>query len=548
MATDTAGKISLGLERITGFLQHGFPRDPRTGLRVVHVAGTNGKGSVCALISQALIAAGYKTGTFNSPHFLEPNDAIRIQDTPIAASKYRDLRAWINSLDEQLASLHGRLSLFEQATAAALWWFAENHVDVAVVEVGMGGLRDATNVFGSAAGAPGDGFAGQSLVQCICAIDEDHVGMIGNTIEEIAQEKAGIIRPGAWVVLGAQSRSAAFQRVRQIAQRLSPTRIINLRRQPTHDIHVPQFTVKPELESVAESVTSDAPRLTVHPADELPSWATFNGTGRRCLRARYPPTTEEQGKRRSSVPVPVPTAPPAPTTDVDLPLVLAGYYQAANAGIAFYALDVLRTHCGFHQLTDTAIQVGFQNVRWPGRLAWLRLRPTGASDKSPAFSDELGNWVLADGAHNEPAAVELRKYVDTALRRFTQQRHILAGAARTLTEPPPVRWVVGFTRGKDVAAILTQLVRPGDAVWAVPFSQPDEMPWISCTDTAEIASQVEAAFPGMPLTQFASLAAAVEQLRADRTAKCLTVLCGSLYLTADLYRELGVRPFAAPEV
>ncbi|ORX72035.1 Mur ligase [Linderina pennispora] len=456
MTTDTAGKISLGLERITDFLRYRLPRDPRLGLRVVHVAGTNGKGSVCALISQALISAGYKTGTFNSPHFLEPNDAIRIQGVAIPASDYRDLRVWINDLDAKTASEHGRLSLFEQATAAALWWFAESKVDVAVIEVGMGGLRDATNVFGV------------SLVQCICAIDEDHVGMIGDTIEEIAQEKAGIIRPGSWVVLGTQGRSAAFHRVRQIAQKLSPARI---------------------------------------------------------------------RKRRGSHAA---IAPPTPTTDVDLPLVLAGHYQAANAGIAFYALDVLRTHYGFDLLTDAAIQVGFQNVRWPGRLAWLRLRPAG---------DGLAHWLLADGAHNEPAAAELRKYVDTALRRFAQQRHILAGtAARTLNEPPPVRWIVGFTRGKDVAAILRQLVCPADVVWAVPFAQPDEMPWITCCDPGDIAHQVSAAFPDTPVTEFVSPIAAVEQLRVEQSADYLTVLCGSLYLVADLYRTLDIRPFDSAPV
>ncbi|KAJ1950341.1 folylpolyglutamate synthase [Linderina pennispora] len=533
MTTDTAGKISLGLERITDFLRYRLPRDPRLGLRVVHVAGTNGKGSVCALISQALISAGYKTGTFNSPHFLEPNDAIRIQGVAIPASDYRDLRVWINNLDAKTASDHGRLSLFEQATAAALWWFAESKVDVAVIEVGMGGLRDATNVFGVVEqGAAGGAFAGQSLVQCICAIDEDHVGMIGDTIEEIAQEKAGIIRPGSWVVLGTQGRSAAFHRVRQIAQKLSPARIVNLRRQPTHDMHVPHFAVKPE-----PPVAAAHPRLVSRPADEVPSWAAFNGTGRRCLRARYPHSPDEQGKRRGSHAA---IASPTPTTDVDLPLVLAGHYQAANAGIAFYALDVLRTHYDFDLLADAAIQVGFQNVRWPGRLAWLRLQPAG---------DSLAHWLLADGAHNEPAAAELRKYVDTALRRFAQQRHILAGtAARTLNEPPPVRWIVGFTRGKDVAAILRQLVCPADVVWAVPFAQPDEMPWITCCDPGDIAHQVSAAFPDTPVTEFVSPIAAVEQLRVEQSADYLTVLCGSLYLVADLYRTLDIRPFDSAPV
>ncbi|ORX64601.1 Mur ligase [Linderina pennispora] len=458
MTTDTAGKISLGLERITDFLRYRLPRDPRLGLR----------GSVCALISQALISAGYKTGTFNSPHFLEPNDAIRDPG---------HLRVWINDLDAKTASEHGRLSLFEQATAAALWWFAESKVDVAVIEVGMGGLRDATNVFGVVEqGAAGGVFAGQSLVQCICAIDEDHVGMIGDTIEEIAQEKAGIIRPGSWVVLGTQGARRPSTACGRLPRSCRPrASSIYAASRPTTCMYR-HFAVKPE-----PPVTAAHPRLVSRPADEVPSWAAFNGTGRRCLRARYPHSPDEQRSGRGSHAA---IAPPTPTTDVDLPLVLAGHYQAANAGIAFYALDV-----------------GFQNVRWPGRLAWLRLRPAG---------DGLAHWLLADGAHNEPAAAELAQ---------------IRTAARTLNEPPP-----------DVAAILRQLVCPADVVWAVPFAQPDEMPWITCCDPGDIAHQVSAAFPDTP------------QLRVEQSAGYLTVLCGSLYLVADLYRTLDIRPFDSAPV
>ncbi|KAJ2004668.1 hypothetical protein GGI04_002530, partial [Coemansia thaxteri] len=240
--SDSTGRIKLGLERILHFFEHTLPSDPRTKLSVVHVAGTNGKGSVCALVSEALIAAGYKVGTFNSPHFLETNDALRIQGRPIAAAEYAGLRAWISSLDADANSPAGPLTLFEQATVAAIWWFAQSDVDLAVIEVGMGGLRDATNVFGPAEGHSSLG-AGRSLVQCICPIDEDHLGLIGDNVEEIAREKAGIMRPGSWIVIASQERIDAFHRIRQIAHRISPGRIVNVRRQPTYDLHVPNFSI-----------------------------------------------------------------------------------------------------------------------------------------------------------------------------------------------------------------------------------------------------------------------------------------------------------------
>ncbi|KAJ2815410.1 folylpolyglutamate synthase, partial [Coemansia erecta] len=366
-ASERPAGISLGLERIVRFLEHTLPEDPRKKLRVVHVAGTNGKGSVCALVSSALAAAGYRVGTFNSPHFLEPHDAVRIQNEPIAADEYARLQAWVRELDaaadrqrtEDGHESHGLLTAFEQVTALALWWFAQRGVDAAVVEVGMGGTRDATNVFGAVRGGVG------SLVQCICPVDADHVGLIGNTVEEIAAEKSGIMRAGSWIVVANQDRSEAFHKIRQAAHRTSPGRIINVRRQPTHDIHVPSFTIN----------TDDVPGHVRAPV-VLPSWATFKGTGKRCLRAKYPPLldTYVKSNHRARDAADRDTAEGgAPQTEVDLPLELPGYYQSGNASVAFYTLDVLRTHFGYTALTDAAIQVGFQNVRWPGRLSWLSI-------------------------------------------------------------------------------------------------------------------------------------------------------------------------------
>ncbi|KAJ2339569.1 folylpolyglutamate synthase, partial [Coemansia sp. RSA 2673] len=145
-------KIDLGLDRIIRFLEHTLPEDPRAKLRVIHVAGTNGKGSVCALVAEAAMAAGYKVGIFNSPHFLEPNDAIRVQGQAITAAEYAELRAWIVALDTEAQSPAGFLTPFEVTTVTAIWWLAKHEVELAVIEVGVGGLRDATNVFGLADG------------------------------------------------------------------------------------------------------------------------------------------------------------------------------------------------------------------------------------------------------------------------------------------------------------------------------------------------------------------------------------------------------------
>ncbi|KAJ2844507.1 folylpolyglutamate synthase, partial [Coemansia brasiliensis] len=515
---------------------------PRSKLQVVHVAGTNGKGSVCALVSEALITARYTVGTFNSPHFLQPNDAVRIQGSPIPENEYVRLRQWINDLDASKQSQYGRLTSFEQTTALALWWFAQNDVDIAVIEVGLGGARDATNVFGTADGRKG---VGRSLVQCICPVDEDHLGMIGNNIEEIAMEKSGIMRPGSWIIIANQERSEAFHKLRQIAHRISPGRIINVRRQPAYDMQVQNF-------SFAEHSDIDFPHRQFPSLTPPPGWSMFNGAGFRCLRIKYPPSLDTYiMPARSRHPVETNVAEPTPkVVEIDLPLVLPGYYQAGNASVAFYTLDVLRTHFGFSRIKDAVIQVGFVNVRWPGRISWLSIAdrrrtlgstPSSPSDMAPLASGSSGHeagsgsdspcsgssgdnppldpkksldrWVLTDGAHNEPAAAELRKYVDTTLRRISQQRYIRATRNRQAASQLHVRWVVGFSLGKDMAAILNRLVQPGDSVWAVPFSQPKEMPWIKCESPANIVaclSQRE----DIQVEQFDHLSEAIDRMAA----------------------------------
>ncbi|KAJ2660300.1 folylpolyglutamate synthase [Coemansia sp. RSA 1200] len=601
-ASENPGRIKLGLERIIRFLESTLPTDPRTNLRVVHVAGTNGKGSVCALISEALHAAGYNTGTYNSPHFLHVNDAVRVNGAPVPAEEYAELRAWINKLDAATPSPNGPLSLFEQATVAALCWFDRNNVDIAVIEVGMGGLRDATNVFGPPEGKSSLG-VGRSLVQCICSVDMDHVGMIGNTVEEIALEKIGIIRPGSWIVIARQDHVGAFHKIRQVAHKISPGHIINVRRQPACDLLVGNFSFSLE----------DNPDSRLRLPDPAPNWSIFNGTGKRCLHVKYPPSLDTYATSGSLSPSPssstassqsaaksgdrkhqqnghqaqpsecAPICEPTPASDAtdtssrsieaDFPLVLPGSHQTGNACVAFYALDILRTYYGFTKLTDAAIQIGFQNVRWPGRLSWLRIGNadgSGTNSSSTSLSaqntntpssrnssgssrivDSLDEWILADGAHNEPAAAELRNYINTTLRRLAQQRYIntTTGKRHHFSEMIPVRWIVGFSRGKDMGSILKKLVHPGDTLWAVPFSQPEEMPWVKCEEPEDILAcakqtlSFEKDGDSFESAGFGSLPEVLDKLAESASDSTLNVLCGSLYLVSDLYRELQIQPF-----
>jgi dihydrofolate synthase / folylpolyglutamate synthase len=156
----------------------------------VLIAGTNGKGSTAATLASILQASGLKTALYTSPHLVRINERIRIQGHPIDDDAFAVLHAEVDHISEKLiedGALPWHPSFFEMMTAIAFLHLSREHVDIAVLEVGMGGRLDATNVVGP-------------LVSVITDISLDHQKFLGNTIAEIAREKAGIIRPGGVVV------------------------------------------------------------------------------------------------------------------------------------------------------------------------------------------------------------------------------------------------------------------------------------------------------------------------------------------------------------
>jgi dihydrofolate synthase/folylpolyglutamate synthase len=183
----------LGLERIQRVLA--ALGNPERAYRVVHVAGTNGKGSTCAMIDAALRASGVRTGLYTSPHLLEPTERIRIDGRDVTTAQFQRAFETVHAVAEQL-DLDCHPTYFETVTAMAFWLFREMGVETAVVEVGLGGRLDATNVV-------------QPALTVITPIDFDHESFLGGTIEHIAAEKAGILKPGVPAVFAAQRPEAA---------------------------------------------------------------------------------------------------------------------------------------------------------------------------------------------------------------------------------------------------------------------------------------------------------------------------------------------------
>lgn len=175
-----------GLERITALLHR--LGDPQERIPVLHIAGTNGKGSTCAMLASGLSASGYKTGLYTSPFVQDFRERMQIDGEWIPEAELAALADEIAPLDRALADEGLVLTEFELVTAMAFVWFARREVDFLVCEVGLGGRFDATNVIQ------------KPMVSVITTIDLDHTAVLGGTIAEIAREKCGIIKEGCPVI------------------------------------------------------------------------------------------------------------------------------------------------------------------------------------------------------------------------------------------------------------------------------------------------------------------------------------------------------------
>ncbi len=191
--------VHLGLERIQKLLAS--LGNPHQKVPVIHVAGTNGKGSVCAYLSAILTEAGYRVGRYTSPHLVDWNERICLNEQPISLETLEKLLLQVQAAiqpDEESPTQ------FEVITAAAWLYFAQAQVDVAVVEVGLGGRLDATNV------------CPNPLVTIITSLSREHWQNLGPTLADIAREKAGILKPGCPAVVGQlpeEARAVVQQRI-----------------------------------------------------------------------------------------------------------------------------------------------------------------------------------------------------------------------------------------------------------------------------------------------------------------------------------------------
>ncbi|MCI1821597.1 MAG: bifunctional folylpolyglutamate synthase/dihydrofolate synthase [Megasphaera sp.] len=288
--------VQLGLERIRKLLER--LGNPQNAYKTIHVTGTNGKGSVTAMIASVLTEAGIRTGRYTSPHLEEYTERIHLDDNDISREAFTEAVGKVSHVVECMAA-EGleRPTEFEMITAAAFWYFAKEKVEYAVIEVGLGGLLDSTNVI-------------VPVVSVITNVSMDHMKYCGNTIEEIAVQKAGIIKEGVPVVTTAQ---------------------------------------QPALSIIAKMAYEKHSRL---------------------YAAGYSFDIVNEGSKGKKWGEQVVTVQEKFGYSITASLPLMGQHQRMNSAASIMALLLIARHD--KRLTCTALQRGIANVRWPGRFQILK--------------------------------------------------------------------------------------------------------------------------------------------------------------------------------
>jgi dihydrofolate synthase/folylpolyglutamate synthase len=411
----TPRPTDLKLDRMRTLL--GLLSNPQDQLRIVHVAGSKGKGSTSAMLESILRQGGYRTGLFTSPHLCHVEERIQVDGRSIQpqalAILMSEVREAIGRMEEVSPDSHisgQTVTFFEVATALGFLHFARQNVDVAVIEVGLGGRFDSTNVC-------------QPLVSVITSISFDHTQQLGNRLDSIAMEKAGIVKLGRPTVSGATAPEA-----RPVIEAICKERQSRLQ-QVGRDYHFKYETGRAgNIESETESMDSGRlPRVQV--------------------------TTSKQ-------------------TWQAMVVGLWGEHQAANAAVAVACVEELREQ-GL-QIDDRAVRAGLANVRWPARMEIVGRDPLVVLDcahnvaSAQALVDTLRTSFPPTRLDHGGRGME---HLDKKLKEELGKGSL---------EPPIESWPGGFlgkrvlifagSSDKDLAGMLEILAPPFDHVFLTRYS------------------------------------------------------------------------------
>ncbi len=298
---------NLGLSRTEKLLEH--LGNPHKKLKCVHIAGTNGKGSITVMLSTMLKEAGYKVGMYTSPYLEEFEERIQIDGVNIPKPDLAEAVTQVaEAVDKVLKEGYDNPTEFEIITCAMFYYFYKMKVDYAVIEVGLGGRLDSTNVLTS-----GNGFG--TLVSVIASVSYDHMKILGNTLGEIAHEKAGIIKENIPLVLYPQEPEAG-QVIEETALKMN-SKIINVNKNSV----AYENELNPMNSDFTQSIVVKSNKDTYH-----------------------------------------------------IKLSLLGQHQLLNCATAIYAAEQL-IEAGAVKLKKSSIESALSKVKWPGRLEVMSKEP-----------------------------------------------------------------------------------------------------------------------------------------------------------------------------
>jgi len=305
----------FNLDRMRQFMRH--LGDPQEDYAIIHVAGTKGKGSVSSMCASVMSAQGYSTGLYTSPHMVNFTERIQIDGGEIAKDDLVDIVKMLKPVTEKVPEI----TTFELTTALALVYFSQKNVDYAILEVGLGGRLDATNIV-------------DPLVAVITSISYDHVKILGDTLSEIAGEKGGIIKQNTPVIIAPQKEEARIK-LEQIA----------------NEQNAPLIQVGRDYLYAADSHSLEGQTFLVWTPDEQPMVDEFIESGGRDI-----------------------------WSPVRLRIPLLGFHQVENAATAYAVMKTVEK-LGI-ELTPEAYRIGFAQVDWPGRMEILRRHPPVVIDSA----------------------------------------------------------------------------------------------------------------------------------------------------------------------
>lgn len=467
--------IQPGLQRISRLLE----MTPFTW-RAIHVAGTNGKGSICAYISAMLNVynqskvradSGWpvvRHGRFTSPHLIDRWDCITIDQKSVQESVFKEVEK-----DALERNRRDRInaSEFELLTATAFEIFNREQVDVGVVEVGMGGRLDATNVLGTSCDSRSKVLAPSRpapLVTAFARIGLDHQDFLGSTLDAIAREKSGIVKPKVPVVCDGANDPEVVKVLREAAA--------------TNDCPISR-AIDP-----------------LNPSDGYPIDNLVN-PGDYYLKNIVDLTGPQHYRMNLAVAF----------LSTWTALMQMFHVRGSNLSDPFWW-----GYPPVEELSRTMLQAA-SKVSFPGRQQHVSIEKlTGRKDE-----------VVLDGAHNADSAL--------ALKSFLKSVRVGPNARRQIT------WVIAMSSTKNAKDILSPLLENGDVVFAVEFGPVDGMPWVKPYPAAQLATAAKGVVPlasSLRVHEYGTNVLAALKAASRQAQGGPLVIAGSLYLVGDVLRLL----------